>query len=227
MGEGGSEAQIPGARALTFEAASVFACEALEKRPLSINPKLKEFFVMSRINVVTQETADAEQTALLDAIRGKFGMVPNLLGTLAQSPDALKAFLGLHEIAEAGRLDPQTRERIALTVAQGNSCEYCVSAHTATGRKTGLTGAEIEANRAGTSQDARAAAAVIFATAVNEHIGEVTQAEFDAVREAGYGDAEIVEIITHVGMNILTNLISKASRVDIDFPKVSLQQLAA
>jgi uncharacterized peroxidase-related enzyme len=182
---------------------------------------------MSRINVVTKKTADAEQKVLLDAIQSKLGMVPNFLAILAHSPDALKAFLGLHGIAESGSLDPQTRERIALAVAQGNSCEYCISAHTAIGRKAGLTGTEIDANRAGTSQDAEAAAAVTFATALNEHLGEVTQAEFDAVREAGYGDAEIVEIITHVGMNILTNLIGKASRVDIDFPKVSLQQLAA
>ena len=59
------------------------------------------------------------------------------------------------------------------------------------------------------------------------HLGEITQAEFNAVREAGYGDAQIVEIITHVGMNILTNLIGKASQVDIDFPKVALQAEAA
>jgi alkylhydroperoxidase family enzyme len=72
-----------------------------------------------------------------------------------------------------------------------------------------------------------AAAAVTFAAALNDHLGEVTQAEFDAVREAGYGDAEIVEIITHVGMTILTNLIGKSSRVDIGFPKVSLQEQAA
>ena len=182
---------------------------------------------MSRITVVTRDSANADQKALLDAIQGALGMVPNFLGVLAHSPDALKAFLGLHGIAGSGRLDPQTRERIALAIAQGNSCEYCLSAHTAMGRKAGLSGAEIEANRAGTSQDAKAAAAVAFARALNSHLGEVTQAEFDAVREAGYGDAEIVEIITHVGMNILTNLIGKATRVDIDFPKVSLQRQAA
>ena len=66
-----------------------------------------------------------------------------------------------------------------------------------------------------------------FAKALNEHLGEVTQAEFDAVRAAGYSDADIVEIITHVGMNILTNLVGKATRVDIDFPKVSLKQSQA
>jgi len=182
---------------------------------------------MTRINVVTQETADADQKALLGAIQEKLGMVPNFLGILAHSPDALKAFLGLHGIAESGSLDPQTRERIALAVAQGNSCEYCVSAHTAIGRKAGLSGAEMEANRAGHSEDAKAAGAVAFAQALNTHLGEVTGAEFDAVRDAGHDDAEIVEIITHVGMNILTNLIGKASRVDIDFPKVALQLEAA
>jgi uncharacterized peroxidase-related enzyme len=182
---------------------------------------------MSRIKVVTRDTADAEQTALLDAIQGQLGMVPNFLAVLAHSPEALKAFLGLHELAGSGSLDPQTRERIALAVAQDNACEYCLSAHSAIGRKAGLSGAEIQANRAGTSQDTRAAAAVALAQALNTHLGEVTQAEFDAVRAAGYSDAEIVEIIAHVGMNILTNLIGKASRVDIDFPKVSLQAEAA
>lgn len=182
---------------------------------------------MSRINTVTQETANVEQKALLDSIQSKLGMVPNFLGVFANSPDALKAFLGLHGITETGSLDAQTGERIALVIAQGNACEYCLSAHTAIGRKAGLTGDEMEANRAGTSKDAKAAAAVAFAKALNDNLGEVTQAELDAVRQAGYGDAEIVEIITHVGMNILTNLIGKASRVDIDFPKVSLRDKAA
>ncbi len=182
---------------------------------------------MSRVTVVSQDTATPDQKALLDAIQSKLGMVPNFLAVLAHSPDALKAFLGLHGITESGSLDPQTGERIALAIAQGNSCQYCLSAHSAIGRKVGLTSAEIDANRAGTSQDAKAGAAVAFAQALNTNLGEVTQAEFDTVRQAGYGDAEIVEIITHVGMNILTNLIGKATRVEIDFPKVSLQSQAA
>lgn len=181
---------------------------------------------MSRINIVKSETANADQKALLEAIKGQMGMVPNFLAIMAHSPDALKAFLGLHEIAGSGALDAQTRERIALAVAEGNACEYCVSAHTAIGRKAGLTGDEMDANRAGTSQDARAAAAVAFAQALNSNLGDVTQSEFDTVRSAGYSDAEIIEIITHVGMNILTNLIGKASQVDIDFPKVALREAA-
>ncbi len=182
---------------------------------------------MSRISVVTSETANTEQRELLEAIQTKLGMVPNFLGIFAHSPDALKAFLGLHAIAGAGQLDPQTRERIALAVAQGNACEYCLSAHTAIGRKAGLDSAEMAANRKGASHNVKAAAGVTFAKALNDNMGDLTQAEFNAVREAGYSDAEIVEIITHVGMNILTNLLGKVTHVDIDFPKVSLNEQAA
>jgi len=179
---------------------------------------------MSRINLVTTEAANSEQTALFEAIQGQLGMVPNFLKVFANSPAALRAFLGLHGIANEGSLDPQTRERIALGLAEQNACEYCVSAHSAIGRKAGLSSAEIEANRAGGSQDAKAAVAVKFARSLAEHNGDVTTAELLEIRNAGYDDSEIVEIITHVGMNVLTNILGKASRVEIDFPKVSLQQ---
>lgn len=177
---------------------------------------------MSRINVIDQHNANAEQKALLDAIQGQLGMVPNFLKVFANSPVALQAFLGLHGVANAGSLTPQTRERIALALAQQNTCEYCLSAHTAIGRKAGLTGDEIAAARAGSSEDAKAAVAVKLARSLVEHKGDITTAELIEAREAGYTDADIVEIITHVGMNLLTNILGKASRVDIDFPKVAL-----
>ena len=177
---------------------------------------------MSRINIVTAATANEEQQALLIAIQSKLGMVPNFLKVFANSPAALRAFLGLHGIANEGSLDSQTRERIALTVAQKNSCEYCVSAHTAIGRGTGLSNEEMTAARAGSSADAKAAVAVRFARSLVEHQGEITAAELREMRDAGFSESDIVEVITHVGMNILTNMIGKASRLEIDFPKVSL-----
>ncbi len=181
---------------------------------------------MARINIVTPESANAEQKALYGAIHAKLGIVPNFLKVFANSPAALKAFLGLHGIAGDGSLDAQTRERIALALAQQNSCEYCLSAHAAIGRKAGLNGAEIEANRAGTSQDAKAAVAVKFARSLVANMGEITTAELIEMRDAGYSESDIVEVITHVGMNILTNMLGKAGRVDIDFPKVELKRAA-
>lgn len=181
---------------------------------------------MSHLNVITNDTANAEQKALLDAIQSQLGMVPNFLRVFANSPATLRAFLGLHGIAGEGSLDAPTRERIALALAQHNGCQYCVSAHSAIDRKVGLDAAEMHANRAGTSSDAKAAAAVKLAKALAERNGEVATTEILEVRNAGYSDAQIVEIITRVGMNVLTNILGKAGRVEIDFPRVELKLAA-
>lgn len=177
---------------------------------------------MARVAVINPQSATGEVKTLLDAVQSGLGMVPNFIRVLANSPAALGAFLGLHGIASSGALDPLTRERIALAVAEQNGCQYCVSAHTAIGRKSGLDGDEMLANRQGRSSNSKAAAALTFARTLVEHTGQVTAAEVEAVRAAGHSDAEIVEIITHVAMNIFTNLLGKATQVEIDFPKVAL-----
>ena len=78
----------------------------------------------------------------------------------------------------------------------------------------------------GRSADAEAEAALVFARALVEHMGGVSDADVDAVRRSGHSDAEIVEIITHVAMNIFTNLIGRATAVEIDFPTVTLSKAA-
>ena len=181
---------------------------------------------MARVSVIDPQTATGDTRELLGAVQAQLGMVPNFIRILANSPAALTAFLGLHGIAGAGSLDAKTRERIALSVAEQNACQYCVSAHTAIGRRAGLDTQEIQANRQGRSADAKAEAALAFARALVEHAGEVSKAEFEAVRAAGHTDGEIIEIITHVAMNIFTNLLGKATQVEIDFPKVELNRAA-
>lgn len=181
---------------------------------------------MARIAVIDPTSATGEAKKLLDAVQASLGAVPNFIRVLANSPAALNAFLGIHTIAGAGLLDPQTRERIALAVAEQNACQYCVSAHTAIGRKAGLDSQEMLANRKGRSSDAKAEAALAFARALVEHAGQVSKAEFDAVRAAGHSDGEIIEIITHVAMNIFTNLLGKATQIEIDFPEIELNKAA-
>jgi uncharacterized peroxidase-related enzyme len=178
--------------------------------------------VMARVPVIDPKTATGEAATLLAAVQAQLGATPNFIRVLANSPKALAGFLGLYGAAAGFAVDKATQERIALAVAEGNGCQYCVSAHTAIGRHAGLGNDEMALNRRGGSADPKAAAAVAFAKALNEHLGEVTGAEFDAARAAGLGDAELVEIIAVVALNIFTNLIGKATRVEIDFPKVAL-----
>jgi len=177
---------------------------------------------MPRIHVVDPKTATGEARELLDGVQQQLGVVPNFIRALANSPAALSAFLGLYGPLGRAAIDQATRERIALVIAEENGCQYCVSAHTAIGRGAGLSNDEMLRNRQGGSSDARAAAAVAFAKALNEHRGELTTGEFEAVRAAGFSDGEIVEIITVVALNVFTNILGKSTLINIDFPKVAL-----
>ena len=181
---------------------------------------------MSRLQHIDPARAEGRAKELLDGVRRQLGMVPNFMQVFANSPTTLAGFVGLNAQMHQGALDAAIRERIALAVAEGNSCQYCVSAHTALGAQAGLDESEMLAARQGGASEGRAAAAVAFALAVLQNMGEVTTAELQAVREAGFDDAEIVEIIGLVGLNILTNLLGKAAQIDIDFPEVALLQPA-
>lgn len=181
---------------------------------------------MSRIQIPASiDASPAAAQPLLEAVKKQLGSAPNLFRLLATSPAALEGYLGLHGALGKGRLDARTRERIALAVAELNRCNYCLSAHTYLGKNLArLDDAEIAANRTGSSHDPKAAAAVRFATEVVAARGHVGQAELDAVRAAGFGDAEVLEIVLHVALNTLTNYVNSMADTDIDFPVVTHQQ---
>ena len=175
---------------------------------------------MSRIPTpATIADAPAAAHPLLEAVKAKFGSVPNLFRITANSPAALEGYLGLNGALAKGALDARTRERIALAVAEINGCGYCLAAHGYIGATVLKLGEdEIAANRAGRSIDAKADAAVRFAAAIAEARGHVAEAEVEAVRAAGYSDAQIVEIVAHVALNTLTNYLNEVLGTEIDFP---------
>lgn len=181
---------------------------------------------LSRLTLIDPDSATGPAKELLDGVARQLGGVPNFLRALAASPAALGGFLGLNGKLHGGALDGQIAERIALVAAETNGCQYCVSAHTELASKAGLGADEIAAARRGNSSDARAAAAVGFTKAVIEHRGDVTSAELDSLREAGFDDGEVAEIITHIGLNTLTNFLAKIGRIEIDWPEVSLLSAA-
>ena len=183
---------------------------------------------MSRIAIpATIDQAPAAAQPLLEAVKKQLGSAPNLFRLLANSPAALEGYLGLSGALGKGALGPATRARIALAVAQINSCGYCLAAHSYMGKNlTKLDAAEIAANRAGRSSDAKADAAVRLAAKIATQRGAVSEADLAAARAAGYTDAELIEIVAHVALNTLTNYINETFKTDIDFPIVALEQAA-
>lgn len=181
---------------------------------------------MSRLKAIEPTTSSGKTGELLDAVKGKFGMVPNLMRVMANSTAVLEGYLGLSGALGTGTLDLQIREQIALMTAQANHCDYCLSAHTAIGKLVGLEEQEIIASREGRGPTARATAALTFAKQVLDSKGHVSDENVQTVRKAGFSDAQIAEIIAHVALNVFTNYFNSAMQVDIDFPKVSFAKAA-
>ncbi|MDX2030225.1 MAG: carboxymuconolactone decarboxylase family protein [Blastocatellia bacterium] len=177
---------------------------------------------MPRLNAIDPKAATGRAKELLDGVKAKIGMVPNLMRTYANSPAALEGYLNFSGALAGGLLDAKLREQIALTVADANSCEYCLSAHTAIGKMVGLNESEIVSSRQASSGDAKVDAALKFAHQIVVKRGEVFDSEVQAVREAGYTDGEIVEIVANVALNIFTNYFNHVAQTVVDFPKVRL-----
>ena len=179
---------------------------------------------MPRINTPSTIEASPEQSQpILQNVQKSMGSVPNLFRLVGNSPAALEGYLGLNAALAKGVLDSATRERIALAIANVNECTYCNSAHTLLGKKVGkLTDEEMDANRQGRSNDARADAAVKFAVSVTEQRGKVSDAEVQSLLDAGYSEAEAVEIVVHVALNTLTNYVNEVFGTEVDFPLVEL-----
>lgn len=180
---------------------------------------------MPRITPLANPAGEAK--TLLEAVQAKFGATPNLFRTFAHSPAALSGLLGLFAAGDASGLSPALQEKLAIAVAEANGCQYCLSAHTYIGRHVAkLDDRALDAARGGASPDGREQAALKFALAVLDKRGKVSDAEFQAVRSAGYSEAAIIEIVTLVALNVLTNYAGVMTGVEVDFPKVERRRVA-
>lgn len=174
---------------------------------------------MPRIQPVHVSEATGQTATVLNAVQQKMGTVPNILATMANSPATANAYLGLSEALGKGNLPSRLREQIALTVGEANQCEYCLSAHSAIGKSVGLSEADLVHARQGTAPNARDAAALEFAQLLVNNRGRVTDRQLQHVRDAGFGEGDITEIIANVALNIFTNYFNHVSDPEIDFPR--------
>ena len=182
----------------------------------------KEKSKMQRIAAINNNEATGKAKQLLDAVQTKLGMTPNLMKTLASGPAALEGYLNFGAALGTGHLDAKFREQIALTVAQANSCEYCLSAHSTIGKMVGLKPEEIAKSREAHAEDSKRNAGLQFAQLLVVQRGEVSDEAVAAVKAAGYTDGDIAEIVANVAINIFTNYFNHVARTVVDFPRVEV-----
>jgi uncharacterized peroxidase-related enzyme len=176
---------------------------------------------MARITALTPDQVPADSKATLDAFTKNIGFTPNMMASFAHSPIAFNAWAALLG-ALSKTLDVKTRDSIGLAVSEVNGCNYCLTVHSFTAEHMAkLPADEIILARKGRATDAKRNAAVQFARKVIETRGQVSDADLKAVRDAGYTEANVIEIVALVAMYSLTNFFNNAFDPDKDFPAVA------
>lgn len=182
---------------------------------------------MSLIGLVDPDTTTGRTKEQLDEIKAAFGTVPAMFKTVANSPAALTSMWGAFgAFGSSSALGAALGEQIAVAVANRNACEYCLAAHSALGRKAGVSRDVMAAAQVGESDDPRTAAILAFALELVEKRGQLEAEDVERVRAQGVSDEEIVEIVAQVALNLFTNYLNVALAVPVDFPTVSLRRAA-
>src|SRR2546422_5367077 len=173
---------------------------------------------MSRLTPIQSNGTTSELKRSLKNSRLKLDEAPRFLQVLANSPAALRAYLRADAALVRGQLTPRQRQQVALAVAEINSSSYSLSAHYDTGKSLGLTHHEMQLARNATAEDPKDERMLRFTQAVVLQRGDISDEDFQAMRKAGFPDAQIVEIVANIALNIFSNYFSSVAKTEVDFP---------
>jgi uncharacterized peroxidase-related enzyme len=177
--------------------------------------------MMPRITALKPEQVPADSKPTLDMLTKNIGFTPNMMAAFAASPIAFNSWAALFgSLSKA--LDVKTRDSIGLAVSEVNGCNYCLTVHSFTAdHMAKLPANEIILARKGHASDPKRDAAIQFARKVIDTRGKVSDADLKAVRDAGYTDANVMEIVALVAMYSLTNFFNNVFDPEKDFPAVA------
>jgi len=173
---------------------------------------------MSRLTPIQTNGANSELKRSLKHTRLNLKKVPRFYHVLANSPASLRAYIQADAALGRGQLTPRERQQVALAVAEINGSCYSLSAHYDAGKSLGLTHRDMQLARYATAVDSKANTMLHFTRAVVLQRGEVSDDEFQALGKADFTDAQIVEIIANIALNIFSNYFNSVAKTEVDFP---------
>jgi len=175
---------------------------------------------MSRIPTPAVDSATGATAELFAQIKKAAGKVPNTFAAIgAHGPAALKAMLQAEAVLAAGTLSKQDQETIKLAVSAAVGCDYCEAAHSLLGKLAGLKPDVMRRIRAGQpTGDAKRDALVRFVQVLVLTRGTLHEEEFSAIKDAGYTDAQLVDITLALAVITFTNVFNRINDTTLDFP---------
>ncbi len=172
---------------------------------------------MTDYTVHTQDTAPEGSKAILQGAKQAYGMVPNLMAIMAESPAALEGYTTLMRIFDNSDFTPTERQIVLMTNIRLNNCTYCMAAHSTIAPMQGVPADVIESLRNDTSlAETKLEALRIFSAKVNQNRGVVNAADVDAFLAAGYSKANVLEVVLGTGLKVLSNYTNHITKTPVD-----------
>ncbi len=172
---------------------------------------------MTEFKIHTIESAPAESKEVLEGAVKSFGMVPNLLGVLAEAPQALSAYTALTDLVSQSSFSTVEINVMWLEINVLNECHYCVPAHTAIAKGAKVPDDMIEALRTGAVlQDTKLEELRRFTRKVVFGRGHVSDEDLDSFLGAGYTRQNILEVVLCVAHKTISNYTNHIADTPVD-----------
>ncbi|EGR0589988.1 carboxymuconolactone decarboxylase family protein [Vibrio cholerae] len=176
---------------------------------------------MEKFNLRTTYTADKVAAPILIDFKEKYGMIPNFYAALGIDGASLSGYLDFEKsIEDFGSLTERQRELISLSVANYNRCHYCVSGHTFSARKIGLSSQECADAQRAIAKDTGDQAILSLSRTILEKQGHLSQEDVDVALFNGLTESQILQVCAWTALNTFSNWVNNITQPKIDFPKV-------
>jgi uncharacterized peroxidase-related enzyme len=167
----------------------------------SVSPEIEETFIKVK-----------------KALKAPF--TPNFFRVWGVSPESLNGIWPvMNHILTSGRVSRRLKEMIFVAISSLRGCHYCEAAHHAFCLSIGVTPEQIDdliKNHTADSADPKDKAAIDFAVRLAKDSHSSSEQDFQALRELGFDDEEIMEIIAMSGMGVFYTHLANATKINID-----------
>ena len=172
---------------------------------------------MTDFTTHTKTTAPAASLPLLERAAKAYSFIPNLLATMATSPQLLEAYMAVSALLDKTPFTETERQIILMTNNRLNGCRYCMAAHTTISQMAGVKADVIEALRTGSPlRDSKLEALRTFAVVINETRGWPGDADVEAFLAAGYTKEAVLNVVLATALKVMSNYTNHIAATPID-----------
>ncbi|CAM3600483.1 carboxymuconolactone decarboxylase family protein [Occultella aeris] len=170
------------------------------------------------IDTTAESAAEGALAEWYHSQRSSWGFLPDYAGCFSTRPDVASAWANLN-LTIRGGMDRRRFELVTIAAARARRSTYCTVAHSMFLRDVcgdGDTVDQLGLAPDGQTLSAQDAAVYAFATKIAQDASTVGAADVDALRDAGFTDAEIADVVHAVAARLFftTVLDGLGARLD-------------